>query len=91
METIDSSENVSLPIYEYVEDLKIYREKQVPENKIFRQVGYNDQDLIKKIMDLLNSPVMNEFKGTKLSISRKKSQKLKSASTVPQDALKNLD
>ena len=42
METVDSSENVSLPQYDFDEDLKIYREKPFPDQKIFKAVGFND-------------------------------------------------
>ena len=50
--TMDSSNNVSLPNYDYDSQLKVYREVLPPKAEIFRPVGFNDQTLIKEIMAL---------------------------------------
>ena len=52
MATMDSSNNVSLPNYDYDEQLRVYREVLPPKPEIFRSVGFNDQTLIKEIMAL---------------------------------------
>ncbi len=52
MATMDSSNNVSLPNYDYDEQLRVYREVLPPAPEIFRPVGFNDQTLIKEIMAL---------------------------------------
>ncbi len=54
METMDASNNVSIPNYVYDEQLRVYREVMPPANQIFKPVGFNDQDLIKEIMNLMN-------------------------------------
>ena len=42
METMDASNNVSIPNYVYDEQLRVYREVMPPANQIFKSVGFND-------------------------------------------------
>ena len=77
METVDSSENVSLPQYEYDKELKIYREKPPPEQKIFKAVGYNDQETIVKIMELMEKLPKKMDDGQKLKVTRKSAPRKK--------------
>ena len=52
--SVDASNNVSLPNYVYDKQLRVYREVMPPSKLLFKSVGYNDQDLIKEIMGLMN-------------------------------------
>ena len=52
LETVDASNNVSIPNYTLDPQLRVYREVMPPKNELFMSVGYNDQDLIKEIMAL---------------------------------------
>lgn len=54
MKTVDNSNNVSIPNYIYDKQLRVYREVLPPNNKLFKSVGFNDQELIKEIMTLMN-------------------------------------
>ena len=42
MNTLDASNNVSLPNYVYDDQLRVYREVMPPANQIFKPVGFND-------------------------------------------------
>ena len=54
LDTVDSSNNVSIPNYTYDQTLRVYREVMPPKNELFKPVGFNDQDLIKELMSLMN-------------------------------------
>lgn len=43
-----------MPNYVYDSQLRVYREVLPPKSEIFRPVGFNDQDLIKEIMEIMN-------------------------------------
>ena len=75
VETLDSSENVAIPRYKFDEELKVFQELEMPNNKIFKAVGYNDQECIKKMQDLLNDPAVKLDPTKTLKISRKKTLK----------------
>ena len=75
VETLDSSENVAIPRYRFDEELKVYQELEMPDNKIFKAVGYNDQETIKKMQDLLSDPAVKLDPNKTLKISRKKTLK----------------
>lgn len=52
--TVDTSHNVSIPNYIFDQQLRVYREVMPPKNELFKPVGFNDQDLIKELMALMN-------------------------------------
>lgn len=54
LETVDTSHNVSIPNYMFDPQLRVFREVMPPKNALFKPVGFNNQDLIKELMDLMN-------------------------------------
>ena len=78
MQTIDSSENVSLPTYIHDTVLNIFREQPPPEQKIFKAVGYNDQETIQKIMDLMKKLPKKPEPGQRLKTNKKSTIQKKS-------------
>jgi len=42
LETVDASNNVSIPNYVYDKQLRVYREVMPPKNELFKAVGFND-------------------------------------------------
>lgn len=51
--TLNTSSNVAVPNYEFDTQLRVYREMEPPNPKIFMPVGFNDQELIKTIMQFV--------------------------------------
>jgi len=51
---MDSSNNVLQPNYSYDDQLRVYREVNPPDKKVFKAVGFNSQPLIKELMELTN-------------------------------------
>ena len=48
----ETSHNVVEPKYEFDFQLKVYREILPPAKELYKPVGFNDQELIKEIMQL---------------------------------------
>ena len=65
-----------MPNYVYDSQLRVYREVLPPKSQIFRPVGFNDQDLIKEIMEIMNkippkAAVSNKMKKRNSMLAKK--------------------